>query len=845
MNPIDTKRWHRVSPYLDRVLELPPSDRQAYIAALRGEDPEAAADVELLLAEHRLLSAEGFLDSSIDTMEVPLAGTLLGAYTLVSPIGHGGMGSVWLAARSDGRFEGHAAVKLLNAALIGRAAEGRFRREGTILARLTHPHIARLIDAGVSRTGQPYLVLEHIAGRHIDRFCDEERLGINARIRLFLDVQAAVAHAHASLIVHRDLKPSNVLVTDDGQVKLLDFGIAKLIEGDDADDPATMLTREGESALTPKYAAPEQVTGGRVTTATDVYALGVLLYELLTGQHPTGVTARSPAEFFKAVSETEPMRLSAAISSVADAKVVAARAEQRATTPDRWRRMLRGDLETIVGKALKTDPAQRYGSVAEFAEDLRRFIDNLPISARADALGYRVRKFARRHHQVLAAASIALVVMVGTVVFYTTRLATERDRARLEAAKASRVSQMLIELLQGADPFRTPDAREPTVQNLLDRGVERIAVDLSAQPELQAEMLAVVGQVYERLALMDKALPVLERALSIGRRTFGGDDVRLAQTLNNLGVLRKEIGDLEKAEPLLRESLAMRRRLLGPVDKDIAVTLVELSRVLSDTGSVQEAESLAREALEMRQKVFGDEHRETATSKSDLGQLLLRRGDLDGAEALLRENMETSVRVLGADHANAAVAKSTYASLLTIKGDMKRAEALVRETVAATERVFGVEHVDSAHQRHHLATVLELQGRLPEAQAILEDSLRIAEARLGRDHPRALLYLVNLARVRIALGEAAATEPILRRALAARSRLYAPDDWRIAQTKALLGAALAARGQHADAEALMIAADRRLQPIPGVQLRERTANRARLVALYATTGRPRDADPFR
>ena len=288
MDVIDTRRWQRASRLLDQALDLPHHQVDTWLGELRQSDADAAADVEALLQEHRQLSDEGFLDGGLPSIDVPLAGVTLGGYTLVSPIDQGGMGSVWLAERSDGRYQGRAAVKLLNAALLGREGEGRFRREGTVLARLTHPHIARLIDAGVSRAGQPYLVLEYVDGQHIDRYCDDQRLGVEDRIRLFLDVQAAVAHAHANLIVHRDLKPSNVLVTGDGQVKLLDFGIAKLLGDDEA---MSMLTREGGVALTPKYAAPEQVTAGDITTATDVYTLGVLLFELLTGHHPTGLAA--------------------------------------------------------------------------------------------------------------------------------------------------------------------------------------------------------------------------------------------------------------------------------------------------------------------------------------------------------------------------------------------------------------------------------------------------------------------------------------------------------------------------------------------------------------------------
>ena len=849
MTVIDHQLWQRVSRQLDRALELPPRERESWLAALRVQDPQAAADVEALLAEHRILSDEGFLDTAapIVAPEPSLAGQTIGAYRLVSPIGHGGMGSVWLAARSDGRFEGRAAVKLLNAALVGRA-EGRFKREGTILARLTHPHIGRLLDAGVTHTGQPYLVLEHIDGRHIDRYCDEERLGVDDRIRLFLDVQAAVAHAHANLIVHRDLKPSNVLVAAGGTVKLLDFGIAKLIDPqDDADGDAarSLMTRVGDHALTPKYAAPEQVTGGRITTATDVYALGVLLFELLTGRHPTSVDAQTPAEFVKAVTETEPTRPSSAVHGATDPAAAAALAIQRGTTPDRLRRTLRGDLDTIVGKALKKNPGERYASVAEFADDLRRFLEHEPISARPDAIGYRAVKFVRRHRRILAGAALVVAIVVGLIAFYTERLTAERDRARLEAAKASKVSELLTNLLTGADPYRTPDAREPTVQNLLDLGADRIAHELVDQPELQAEMFTVIGRTYQRMTLLAKAQPLLEQALVIGRRTFGSEHVRVAQSLNDLGVLYRGMGKVDAAEPLLVESLAIRRRLLGSEDKDVAVTLVELARVLQDRGHAAEAEPYAREALAIRRKVFGEEHQETATSKNELGLLLLRRGDVAGAEPLLRENLATTRRRLGADHPNTGSAMANLALVLLAKNEVTAAEALLLDSLEIDRRTFGETNPEYAGSLNSLAGALELQGRLDEAQAHLDECLRIVRAHLPDDHPRVLVYTVNLARVRIARGDAAATVDSLRRVLSTRQRLYPADTWRIAQAQSLLGAALLAAAQYADAEPLMLAADTALQPLPGAQGRERAANRARLASLYARSGRSAQAAAYR
>jgi eukaryotic-like serine/threonine-protein kinase len=846
MAVIDLNRWRRASPYLDRALDLTARERDALLLSLWADDPELAADVEAFLAEHRLASAEGFLGTpaSIRALEPTLAGVTVGAYTLIAPIGQGGMGSVWLATRSDGRFEGRAALKLLHAARVGRAAEARFRREGTILARLTHPHIARLIDAGVSNTGQPYLVLEHVDGRHIDRYCDEEHLAIEDRIRLFLDVQSAVAHAHASLIVHRDLKPSNVLVTPDGQVKLLDFGIAKLLETD-ADGPApTLLTREGDMALTPKYAAPEQVTGGPITTATDVYALGVLLFELLSGHHPTGGNAESAAEFVKAVVDTEPTRLSAAFGRGANT-TGAEVAAKRSTTPERLRRSLRGDLETILAKALKVNPAERYKTVSEFADDLRRFLDHQPIAARTDALGYRTAKFIRRHRRVLAGSAAAAVLIVSLVIFHTLRLSAERDRASLQAAKATKVSELLTGLLTGADPYRTPDAKEPTVQNLLDLGAERIANELGQEPEVQAEMLTLIGRTYERMGVHAKALPLLEHGLTIGRAALGPAHVTIAQSLNDLGVLYRERGDLARAEPLLRESLALRRRLLGSDDKAVAVTLVELARALDDSGRPGEAEPYAREALAIRRKIFGEEHRETATSKSDLGRLLMRRGDLAGAEPLLRENVATTERLLGADHPNTAAAKSSLALLLMTKGDAANAETLLRTAVDVKRRVFGATHPEVALTLNSLALTVEVQGRLEEAQALFEDCARIARPHLGEAHPRLLGYEINIARVRIARGDAPSTEPSLRRILSARGQSYPPGDWRIAQAQSLLGAALMAQGRYDEAEPLMLAAAGVLKPIAGSEDRERAANNARLAALYQAWGRPAEAEAFR
>ena len=394
--------WRLLSPLLDQALALDGEERQEWI---RAQEPGIAYRLEILLLEHSVLASDGFLETGVvdlPSTTATLAGQTIGAFEVVSQIGQGGMGSVWLARRSDGRFERHVALKFLNIALLGKEGEDRFKREGKILALLAHRHIAELIDAGVTAAGQPYLVLEYVDGDQIDRYCDQRQLHLHTRIRLFLQVLDAVAAAHANLIVHRDLKPSNVLVRKDGDVKLLDFGIAKLIEAENGAERQTAFTIGG-TALTPEYAAPEQLKGEAISVSTDVYALGVLLYLLLTGRHPSGEGQSSPAELVKAIVESEPLRPSDAVavagSNPSDGRALAL---LRSATVEKLRRVLRGDLDTILAKALKKDPRERYASVGAFADDLRRYLKSEPIKARPDTLTYRAGKFARRAHRFSA-----------------------------------------------------------------------------------------------------------------------------------------------------------------------------------------------------------------------------------------------------------------------------------------------------------------------------------------------------------------------------------------------------------------------------------------------------------
>ena len=527
------EQWRALSPYLDEALEIAPEKRAAWLETLREENPSLATDLQALLTEHDALAEDEFLKTGAAAQPSPAAliGHTVGAYTLESPIGRGGMGTVWLARRSDGRFEGRAAVKFLNVGLLGGAGEKRFKREGSILARLSHPNVAHLIDAGVAGDGQPYLILQYVEGMRIDAYCNEHALDIEARIRLFLDVLAAVAHAHAHLIVHRDIKPSNVLVTEDGKVKLLDFGIAKLLEDEAVAAAGTKLTREGEP-LTLAYAAPEQVSGNAVATGTDIYSLGVLLYLLLTGKHPAESALRSPADLMKAIVETDPHLPSDLVAS-----------------NKKLRRALHGDIDTIVAKALKKKPAERYASATAFADDLSRYLRQEPITARPDTLTYRAGKFIRRNRTAVALAAAALVATGAGIVATAIQARTarmERDFALRQLSRAEAINAFNSFVLNHAAPSGKPF----TINDLLGRAEELLERERSSDDVNRVHLLISVALQYQAQFEQGKARRLLEKAHTLAAAL--PDRSTRARAACALAPIQT---DLREAEKLIQEGL--------------------------------------------------------------------------------------------------------------------------------------------------------------------------------------------------------------------------------------------------------------------------------------------------
>jgi eukaryotic-like serine/threonine-protein kinase len=750
MPELSQEQWRILSPYLDEALTLSGEAREAWIEALRARDSALATQLETLLLQHQAARREGFLEKPPTLSEsLHFAGKTLGAYKLISPIGQGGMGIVWLAERSDGRFERSVAVKVLNVALVGREGEERFKREGAILGRLSHPHIAKLLDAGLTENGNPYLVLEHVEGEPIDQYCNRGKLDVRARVRLFIDVLDAVSHAHANLIVHRDIKPSNVLVSKNGEVKLLDFGIAKLLQVEGQEAAATLLTQEGGSPLTPEYAAPEQVTGAPVTTATDVYSLGVLFYLLLGGQHPAGSGARSPAVLFKAIVETEAPRLSAAATSIS-AGAASTIAADRGTTSDRLVRALRGDLDTVSAKALKKSPEERYSSVAAFADDLSRYLKQEPITARPDTFTYRTVKFVRRNRTAVVLASLALIAilagLVGTVVQARTAQ-RQRDTALRERDRATRITEFMTDMFKVSDPSQAR-GESITAREILDKAAQRIDTGLAKDPEAQAHMMYVMAEVYDNLGLIGDARSLVERAAELQQRVLGQKSPELLSSMELMGKTLTEQGHFAEAENLQRQTLEFRRQVLGPEHPDTVHSMSRLARVLSWEAKNDEAERLGREALDIERRVLGPENPDTLRLTNNLASVLWQGGDQNRyaeAEKLQRDAVAIERRVLGTEHPDTLVGLMNLGAILRRRGQYAEAEKVYREILPIQSHVLGPEHPDTLVLRGNLAIALAKQARYQEAEKLYRETRSIQERIFGPVHPYTANSTYNLA----------------------------------------------------------------------------------------------------
>lgn len=696
MDPLRAARWRQVFDAVDRALELDAAERLTFIKQVSADDPSLGAELAALLDGS---DAAVLLESPAVQFAAPILNEILGGpapaqaesrfgpYRIVRELGRGGMGAVYLAERADDQYEKRVALKVLPA-WSGAAARRiqRFLEERQILAALDHPNIARLLDGGVTVDGMPWFAMEYIDGVPIDRYCDEQRLSMDDRLELFCAVCTTVAYANRNLVVHRDLKPPNILVTADAQVRLLDFGIAKLLDGPSRGVP---LTTTGERLLTPLYASPEQIRGDPVSTATDVYALGVLLHVLLTGRYPYRLTTWQPYEIERAVLEQEPDRPSAAVQRRDDmmqgtAPAVSPHqlAQVRSSTPSKLGRALRGDMDAIILKALEKEPARRYGNAEQLEADVRRHLDGLPVTARPASRLYQAVKFVRRH-RVGSAVTLGAVGLVSAfavvAAWQAARIALERDRAEAVVGYLTRQFQ--------ASSSSPQEGRGVTSRELLDSTAARIEGDLPREPDTRARVMFGIGGAYHTLGLADRAAHFLDAALALQRTLAPGGSPEMATTLDLLGAVRHDQGRLSDADRSYREALTLRRRLLGNRHSDVARTLNGLAAVLMARGRALEAEAAAREALAIDQARASTNPVDVAQSLSSVATALFGRADYAGAEPLYRRALALLRQRFPDEHPDVARSVLDVAATLKAEGQNAAADSLFRSGVALYQRL--------------------------------------------------------------------------------------------------------------------------------------------------------------
>jgi serine/threonine-protein kinase len=891
------ERWARVERLFDEVADMTPSDRAAHLAKACGADTELRTYIESLarsdMAKSSIMqdSIRGVLELAMpETRSITdMVGERIGPYRVVRVIGSGGMGVVYLAERADEQYRQRVAIKVVRQRLVYPEIAERLVGERQILANLDHPNIARLFDGGTTADGTPYLVMEYIDGLPVDDYCDGRRLNINERLALFRTICSAVHYAHQNLVVHRDIKPTNILVTEDGVPKLLDFGIAKLLGAGGA--AMDGLTRDGAVMMTPENATPEQVLNGPVTTATDTYALGVLLYRLLTG-HPPYQIGDSPREMALAICEQIPERPSIAVARESVAPDPPARngdnatpeliSRYRSTSTEKLKRRLKGDLDNIVLVALRKEPARRYHSVNEFSEDVRLHLASMPVLAQPDSWRYRSEKFLRRHTVGVAMSTI----MVALLVAFGVAMTVQNKRIIEERDTAEEVSSFLEEIFRAPDPGNARGL-DITAKEILSMGAKNIRQQLDDRPAIQATLMETMGRVYFNLGEYEPSIAMLEESLSLRQQSLGDNHPDVAASKNALAASLIRTADYERARSLLDEALELNRREHGKSSAAVASTMFNLAELLQATGKLDEAqrfasasidiyapqsdryavelaeaknalarilrgkndlgeaERLQREAIALVERRLGKDHPFIAYYLQNLAVVLQAQGELDAAEAMFRESIAVTRKVLGERHDLLGTSLVTLGTLLHNKGEYDDAESAFRDALTVHKEARGAEHPFVAYDMTSLAMLLQDKGLSDQAESLLRDALRLYEASVGPDHQYVASTLTELGAVLTEKGLPQEAEPILLRAVGIRAQDYPATHPLVAATNTVYGHALARLGRYDDAERLLVDSLLYLTPATGGLDRRTRRALAWTVNLYEDWGKPEEADRYR
>ena len=793
---MDSTRWIRIQALFHDAADLPVPEQRSFLASACAGDGQLMADVLALLEE----DARGgsLLDSDMahvahDMLDEGVAPTVtareFGPYRVKRILGEGGMGVVYLAERTD--LGSLVAIKILRDAWLSPARRERFSTEQRTLAQLNHPSIARLYDADTMPDGTPFFVMEYVEGLPLTEYCRRHGSSIEDRLHLFRSVCEAVVYAHQHAVIHRDLKPSNILVREDGAIRLVDFGIAKHLEnfGQSAVQKIDQ-TMTGLRLMTPAYAAPEQVRGEQVGIQSDVYSLGVILYELLCGRLPFDLSNRTPAQAEKILAEQEPDKPSAVAAQNTASPQAAGQIPFAGKTA--W-----SDLDVLCLTAMHKDPQRRYRSVEALIRDVDHFLNAQPLEARPDTVGYRLGKFARRNRRSVAAAVVVTAAIMALVIVYTVRLARARNAALAEAARTQRVQKFMLDLFQGGDEDAGP-AADLRVVTLLDRGVKQ-ARSLAGEPEVQADLYETLANTYQQLGKMDEADALFTEALKQRKALFGADSARVAETLVDLSLLRADQAQYDEAERLARDGLEMSRRHLPPNHPAIARAQSTVGRIMVDRGQFKAAIPILEEALRL-QNAQGKVSSDLSSTLTELANCHFYLGDYAESDALNHRVLEMDRQLLGDRHPNVAEDYINLAAIQFEQGHFPEAEKYDRQALDIIQAWFGRDHPETSSILTILARVLTAQGKLDEAAALLRESLAIQERAYGNAHPRVASTVSELGKVALEQGKLNEAEADFNRALAIWTKAYDGKHHYIANALANLGGVYMERHQYARAE---------------------------------------------
>jgi serine/threonine protein kinase/tetratricopeptide (TPR) repeat protein len=891
---IPRARWQQIRSLFEQLADVGAVERAARLGEACGGDMELRASVQSLLEsdqrrEDPLLHAIGdAAETLLEDHQDRLIGTRIGPYRVVSILGHGGMSTVYRGERDDSQYQQTVAIKVLQHATLHPRMRSRLHSERHILATLDHPSIARLIDSGDLEDGTPYLVMEHVDGESIDTYCDSRTLFIRERLELFIQVCAAVQYAHRNLVVHRDIKASNIFVTGEGVPKLLDFGIAKLLAPESLSHTLP-VTRLQERILTPENAAPEQVLGRPITTATDIYSLGVLLYQLVTGRSPYRLLSYSQLQLERAICMDDPVRPSQMVVSRLSGEKDADRSrisDRRGLSPQRLRARLSGDLDAIIAMAMRKEPDRRYPSVEALADDLGRHLLGKPVRARQGDWRYNTAKFLRRY--VLAVAAVAavflgLALFAGVMVWENHRIELARDATAQERDRAQQVSGFLVDVFSKADPFNA-QGRESTAKDLLDRGAERIKGNVNLQPEVRAQLLESIGLAYRRQGLSERAIPLFEEAVAIRRQERPLDNGHVAVALANLARALTDAGNLVSAEAYLRQAVTLSESGGEARAIETADILVQYGNfALEAKSDPARGSELFGKALIIYRGAIGNQNLQVAATLNGLATAAVWMSDYPLAEHYQREALGIFQATVSRNHPDNAVALATLGYILTQREKYTEAEQDLNEALQIERSVFGVDNQRTAAIEADLGILYNREGDTVRAVAATQNALRIARDRLGANHYRVGYYLDALAtlylkandlaaaetdarqalavyaqalparhlyvasthqvlgEVLLRRGSLAAAETELRTALEMNTSLAGPDSWRAARSEASLGWTLIRRNKDSEGESMLLAARSKLLATVGTKNPATQQTTARLVEYYRAHHRDAEA----